>query len=344
MHPTPPIITTPATPQMLGGGSFMVGTQALFYFYFNDVSGQMYDPSDFTIVITDPSGNVVQSSTTEALDKLTTGTFVYLWNIPSSSVTGKYTVTLTYIVETVNGPDTETFVEDFVVVESGPGALTIRKVASRGYLESLIGYIQRIPVWHEPARFNNARTRAKLSFGKWNQSAGEEIYVNGNKYESGYSVDYWRGYIDFSAPLSVYDEVLVSYNFRWFTDEELDGFIEQGVNIVNTYPPQTTYTINNIEDRWIISAEYAAATDVIRRWMADILFQEPAKIFGGPQRASEIFGHLDSLKKNYEEMLFKLLDMKKFGPYAGLTKTVTAPEYTLPGGRSRWFRYLFKGG
>ena len=41
--------------------------------------------------------------------------------------------------------------------------------------------------------------------------------------------------------------------------------------------------------------------------------------------------------------LLKLYEQKKYGPYVGLTKTVTAPEFTLPGGRSRWFRYLFKG-
>ena len=135
----------------------------------------------------------------------------------------------------------------------------------------------------------------------------------------------------------------VSYNFRWFTDAELDGFLEQGVNIVNIWPPQSTYTVRTIDDRWLIAAEYAAAVDVLRRWMMDILFQEPAKIFGGPQRANEIFGHMDTLKKNYEDRLNKMLEMKKYGPYVGLTRTVTIPEFTLPGGRSRWFRYLFKG-
>ena len=28
--------------------------------------------------------------------------------------------------------------------------------------------------------------------------------------------------------------------------------------------------------------------------------------------------------------------------FTGLTRAVVVPEYTLPGGRSRWFRYLFK--
>ena len=44
-----------------------------------------------------------------------------------------------------------------------------------------------------------------------------------------------------------------------------------------------------------------------------------------------------------EEEINKLYEQKAKQPYIGLTKTVTVPEFTLPGGRSRWFRYLFKG-
>ena len=87
----------------------------------------------------------------------------------------------------------------------------------------------------------------------------------------------------------------------------------------------------------------AAAVFIMQRWMTDILFQEPAKIFGGLDRANEIFAHMNELKKNYEDRLDKMLEQKKNFPYLGLTKTVTVPEFTLPGGRSRWFRYLFKG-
>ena len=44
-----------------------------------------------------------------------------------------------------------------------------------------------------------------------------------------------------------------------------------------------------------------------------------------------------------EEDLNKMYEQKKFGPYVGLTRMVVVPEYTLPGGRSRWFRYMFTG-
>jgi hypothetical protein len=52
---------------------------------------------------------------------------------------------------------------------------------------------------------------------------------------------------------------------------------------------------------------------------------------------------METLKKNYEEEFTRLLEQKKFGRYPR-TKAITVPEFTLPGGRSRWFRYMFGGG
>ena len=70
-------------------------------------------------------------------------------------------------------------------------------------------------------------------------------------------------------------------------------------------------------------------------------FQEPALVFGGTDKAQQAFSNFESLKQNYEKDWDKMVDNKKFGPYpSGFN--VSTPEYTLPGGRSRWFRYLFK--
>lgn len=334
MSDNTPIIVAPGQIQFEGGGSFVAGTKAVFFFTFTDITGQLYDPYDFSIEILDPSGTSVETGTN--LDKVELGIFAYSWNIPNDEVAGNHTLNLSYTYETIDSTTTDTHTEEFIVIESGQTngeAYTYRQVATRAFLESLIGYIQRIPIFHEPARFNKARTTCELSFPRWNQSAGVKVYLNGDVQESGYSVDYLKGRVIFGKSRSSYDETHVSYNFRWFTDSELDSFLEQGVNVVNIWPPQSVYTINTIEDRWIIAAEYAAAINVYRRWMSDVQFQEPIKIFGSLQRAQEVFGNFDTIKRNYEDQLNKMLEMKKYGPYSGLTKTVTVPEFTLPGGR-----------
>ena len=336
-----PIISSPGTPEVSGTGFFTLGTQAVFFYTFTDIQGNLYDPSSFTMEILDPSDTVIETSTT--LDKLQTGEFAFSWNIPNTATTGKYTAKLTYVIETLDGTDTQINSQNFIVVATGTGFISYQTLATRAFLESLIGYTQRIPIWNEIVRFNRARTAGKLSFPRWNQSAGAEVYVNGDLQESGYTVNYINGTIAFNYNLSQEDEVLVNYNFRWFTDQELDDFVAQGINTVNIWPPQTTYGIGTVPDMWIITSEYMAATMALRRWMMDVQFQEPAKIFGGLERSKEVFSNFDTLKKNYEEMAKTMLDKKKFFSYRGLTKTITVPEYTMPGGRSRWFRYLFSG-
>lgn len=338
--PIPRVVSGAGTPQADGQGTFVVGSLAYFFLDFFDAIGEPFDPSDINIEILDSAGETVEEI--ENADKVDVGTFVVNWDIPADTTPGKYTLSVEYVAETPSGPETNTYTEDFVVIESG-SYIDHRQIAFRAYLESLIGYTQKCPVFHEPARLDKTRTLAALTFPRWNQVAGAKVFINGQPRETGFSVDYLKGQVLFDSALSVYDQVSVSYNFRWLTDEELDGFIANGFNIFNNWPPHTVYNITNLPERFAVAVFYGAAIDAIRRWMMDVQFQEPAKIFGGLDMATKIFGQMDTLKKNYEEWLEKILEQKKYGPYVGLTKTITVPEYTLPGGRSRWFRYLFKG-
>jgi hypothetical protein len=144
--------------------------------------------------------------------------------------------------------------------------------------------------------------------------------------------------------MTEYDVINADYNFRWFSDEQLDRFLSNGLHQLNSYPPHTSRTLMTVEDKYIPAILYAAAVDAMRALMFCLNFQQPQQFFGGREAAQSAFGQFDTLKKNYEETMIKFLENKKLGPYAGLTKAVVVPEYTLPGGRSRWFRQLFKGG
>jgi len=353
MHPKnqkiPRLVEDVSDPFIEGTGRFIAGTTAVFFFHFPDIDGKLYDPSDTTLSIVDPDDTEVEAGT--ELDRLDLGEFAYSWAIPSDSTTGAYTLTLTYVVETEDGPETRTYSEDFVVGENigsdGSVAVNRQKLAMRGFLESLIGYVQRIPVYREIVRFDTSRTLGRVTFGHWNQAAGVRVYRNDDLIEDGFVVDYVNGEINFVNPLTEYDEIKMDYNFRWFADQELDDFILQGIREINIFPPQSNFTLISISrsaPQWVAVAEYSAAVNALRRWMMDLMFQEPVKIFGGPERAKDVFSQMDTLKKNYEEWLKLLLEQKKYGPYVGLTRTITTPMYTLPGGRSRWFRYLFSGG
>ncbi len=334
-------ITTPSASGELTE-AFLAGSEAVFFFTFSDIAGDLFDPSDIDIVITEPDGT--EAKTADSIDRLRLGQYAFLWNVPQTATSGAYTIRVTFVTETDDGPTTSSFTEKFIVGElEGTNIWSVNRTAMRRFLETLIGQTQRIPMFNEIGRLNKARTVAKFSFPRWNQSSGVDVYLNGSAKESGFTVDYIKGKIEFDNPLSAYDEVTADFNFRWFTDGELDDFVEQGINIVNIWPPQTNYSIFNIHTaaKWGIVAEHAAASYALRAWIMNIQFQEPAKIFGG--NLDRVISTFQEQKKNYEEGMYKMLEQKKFGPYEGLTKTVTVPEFTLPGGRSRWFRYLFKG-
>lgn len=337
----PPIINNIQTPQIDGSGDFVPDSVAYFVVSFNDITGQLYDPSTYDINVYDPNNDLVTNLS--SMDKLAVGNYLIQWNIPKTAITGKYKLSIDYTYETATDTKSATFEKVFVVNESSVSYLDLRVLESRTYLEYLLGYVQKIPVFDEPARLNKDKNIATLSFPRWNQTSGVKVIINNSIRETGYTVDYNNGKIIFDNALSNYDNVLVSYNFRWLKDEELDSFVNNGINIFNSFAPHTSYSVLNLPTRYYSTPFYAAAIDAIRRWMMDILFQEPAKIFGGPERANQVFGSLDALKKNYEEMLYKLLDEKKKGPYAGLTRTISSEVYSLPGSRSRWFANIFKG-
>ncbi len=337
-------ITTPFASKQFQEG-FLAGTPAVFMFTFSDIAGDLFDPSDIDIIITEPDGT--EAKTADSIDRVYLGEYAFRWDIPTTATIGAYTIEVIFVTETSSGPSTSSFSEKFIVGEvEGDSIWNVNRTNMRRFLELLISQTQKIPMFNEIGRLNKARTIAKFSFPRWNQVAGVDVYLGGSPKETGFTVDYVKGRIEFDNPLSFYDEVTADFNFRWFSDGELDEFLEQGINMVNIWPPVTSYSIVNIHTAaiWGIAAEYSAAVNVLRAWMMNIQFQEPAKIFGGLERRNEVFQHLNELKKNYEEDLYKMLEQKKYGPYEGLTKTYTTPEFTLPGGRSRWFRYLFKGG
>ncbi len=343
-----PLITSPGVTELEGAGSFVVGSVAFLFFTFTDVTGELYDPTDIDVSIKDPAGVEVEMFT--ETDKMALGKFAIGWMIPTTADTGNYTLDVSFTYETPTGPAAGTFSEHFLVLDATANVITLRRTVWRSYLELLLGNSQRIPVFHEPARLNATRNIAKLTYpggvksGPWNQAAGVEVLVNNIERTSGFNVDYLNGTISFDNALDQHDQVLVSYNFRWFRDEELNMLIRRSIDLFNNWPPHSAYTIASIPERYGIAVFWGAAVDALRRWLMDMQFQEPNKIFGSLERAQTIFGQMDTLKKDYEEWLEKILEQKKLQPYVGLTKTVTVPEFTLPGGRSRWFRYLFKGG
>lgn len=321
-------------------GSFRQGELASVLLRLTELDGSPFDPDSITFGIqkNSDSSAVIEPASAE---KVRSGVYVMEWLIPTDQEKGKYTLTWTYFVDSTEYTKTETLivadnVED-TTLYSG------RVLLMRQSLELMIGCAQSIPVMFQEPKSSKDNQTFYWTKGLWNVLPSTTIYRNQNPVTSGFVVNHIKGSVTFDNPLTSYDTLNADYNFRWFSDEHLDRFLSNALHQFNSYAPHSAYSLQTVPDKFITPVLYGAAVDALRTLMMCLNFQEPQQFFGGREGAQTAFGNMDTLKKNYEESLMKILDQKKLQPYRGLTKSIVVPEYTLPGGRSRWFRYLFSG-
>lgn len=322
-------------------GTFIQSTSGTLFLNLTDIHGNPLAADTITITITKDGTEIV--STTP--DFINTGFYAFDWSVASDAEIGSYTVTWEYEVNGFVGTE----IQSINISASSASTATIqlydiRINDLRVALSQMIGCAQKIPIFHEQAVPDPTNQKFKFTFNKWNQAFGTRIYRNNKQIEDGIEINYFRGFVTFDQPISDYDTINADYNFRWFSDEELDRFLENAIFINNMYPPATPqYNLANFPDNIIPIILYGAAKDAIREMLMCLNFQQPQQVFGGMEAAQKAFSNMETLKKNYEEEVTRLLEQKKFGKYPKIRSVVT-PEFTLPGGRSRWFRYMFGGG
>lgn len=321
-------------------GTFVQGTSNSLILKVHEFDGTPFDPIDVNVETTrDSDGEIIFTRTP---DKVTTGVYAAEWDVDSDEEEGKYTITWSF---EANGVD-QTQIQKVVVAESSTSASTFysgKTLLMRQSLELMLDCAQQIPVYSQQAQPSRDRKTFRWTKGLWNPHPGTRIYLNQEIVTEGLTINYHKGSVTFDEPLTPYDVVEADYNFRWFSDIQFDRFLSNALHTVNVYPPHTGYSVVTLPEKYIAVTLYLAAKDAIRTLMMCLQFEEPVQFFGGKEEASKRFQQLETLKKNYEDDANNLLEQKKYFPYAGLTRAVVVPEYTLPGGRSRWFRYLFKG-
>jgi len=323
-------------------GIYKPDSTALLFLKITTIDGIPINASEVNVIIRDSNGSTVETGDP---DKPADGFYVYEWEVNEDQENGDYNISWEYIIDNVTYYEAqEVIIAEDVDLEStvyNPQAIALREA-----LSYYIACAQHIPVYFEQAKPTHDRKTYRFTFPRWNQTTGVKIYRNNNLVTTGIEIDYFKGEVTFDTTLTQYDMVNADYNFRWYSDEELSLFLNNAVQDFNTFPPHTAYGISGnsiVPDRFLPGVIRKAAVDAIRKLMMCLQFQEPQQVFGGPEGAQKAFSNFETLKKNYEADWLKLSENKKLGPYPR-TVIISTPEYTLPGGRSRWFRYLFSSG
>lgn len=187
-------------------------------------------------------------------------------------------------------------------------------------------------------------TRYQCAYKNWLKDPRPIVRVNARIIDDGWYLDY-DGNIFFDSAMSPEDSVNIKYFFSYFRDEEILGFLRFGLQMMNSVPPASVIygNINIMPSEWNAPVLLYAAILALRRLIFGISWQEKRIIYGRPEDAEAAASRFQTMLSEYSTIWDETAKNAKTRKLPGVAQYVT-PEYTLPGGRSRWFRYLFKSG
>ena len=284
--------------------------------------------------------------------KQNTGIWYVDWLVPKNIPTGNYydvwkfqwsgsTVVQRKIFQ-INVSQADTFIQwsSPVIAEQigDQGVGMMRELTN-----SLIWEAQHIPVYMEQGYFTNDPSTLNFAYPNWNGDPKPLLWKNNRILTDGWTSD-MNGKVQLAAPRHVDDQFYLTYNFRYFSDEELLTFLNEGLYMMNATPP-ASLNYSNLESSafvWRAPIVLYASIQALRRLVFGLEFQERGIIFGETLEEQQArIGNLKQLYQDYTTLWMEIRKDVKSKILPGIFVYVS-PEYTLPGGRARWFRYLYK--
>lgn len=177
----------------------------------------------------------------------------------------------------------------------------------------------------------------------------KEEYTSGNNYNDGLRAKYdYKGNIYFinnnNDPISIhsYDTIFASYTVKMFASEHINSALYMSLQTINSQPGASKYsTVSGAPYYYEPAIVFGACYFLLRNLITSLtqrqrrlLLEDPdSKIVEDLRQAATMY------KEQYDELLKKL-------PIARLpnTRGIVVPEFNMPGGRSRFFRYIWNLG
>jgi hypothetical protein len=302
--------------------------ESLVPFYSSSSSSNSSSSSEIitSVSTSSSSSSSNSSSSTSSLDSSSSSSTSSLDSSSSSSYTPTTTTTTT------------TWIFRPILTCVGTGAPltsgTLTKISGTG--PTTINFVS---YFAKTSRFS---TIYSLAYQNWNKDPKPLVRLNNRIIDDGWYSD-WNGKIYLDGLMAPEDSINVTYNFSYFSDEEILSFLNLGLQMMNSTPPASiVYTnLNNMPIEWNAPVLLYAAVVAIKRLIFGLNFQERSIIFGEPEAARNAISVFQQLYQEYSTQWAEIKKDAKTRKLYGMAMYVT-PEYTLPGGRSRWFRYLYK--
>ena len=275
-----------------------------------------------------------------------------------------------YKIEEIGGVG---FTTSYATSQPISGDELLTKSSLRFELEHLLS----IPIYDEEVIFNANRTSASVAFPHWNYAPRPQIRITGasnegdsdamkflsentslyttlagsgaTSYPNGlrYKTDYMGNVYfikDDNTPCSVqsYDTVMASYNVKMFTSQHMNSALNMALQAVNSQPGASKYqTVASApfyyEPALVIGASYY----LLRSLLVSLTGRQRRLLLEDPD--NKIVDDLRQSTQMYKEDFEKLLEKLPLARFPKIS-AIVVPEFNLPGGRSRFFRYIWNLG
>ena len=273
-------------------------------------------------------GNVsTSSSSTSSIDSSSSS---YSSSSSSSELSSEsYSESSSSIIGTTTTTTTTEWSYKAILTCVGTGAPT-----SSGTLAKVSGTgpdtITFVSYEEKTSRFS---TIYNCAYHNWNRDPRPIARINNRIVDDGWYADY-DGRLYFDGLMAPEDSVNITYNFRYFSDEEILSFLSLGLKIMNSVPPSSIIysSITRMPAEWDAPVLLYAAITALKRLIFGLNFQEKMIIFGEPEAARNAISTFQQLYQDYNTLWLEIKKNAKTEKLYGMAQYVT-PEYTLPGGR-----------
>lgn len=176
-----------------------------------------------------------------------------------------------------------------------------------------------------------------------------ENYDNSNNYPTGlkYKLDYKGGiyFVDETdQPVAIrsYDTVYATYNVKLFTSEQMNSALYMALQTVNAQPGSSKYSVVNQAPFYYDPAlVYGATYYLLRSLLVSLTQRQRRLLIEDPD--NKVIEDLKSTTQLYKEDYEKMLEKLPIARLPGI-RSVVVPEFSMPGGRSRFFRHIWNLG
>lgn len=142
-----------------------------------------------------------------------------------------------------------------------------------------------------------------------------------------------------------YDTILVTYYVKMFTNAQINNALYLALQAINAQPGlnkiQKVQSVPFWYDQTLVSG---ATYYLLRQLLIGLNQRERRLLVQDPKQGSfDAVANIKDTAKMYQEEFTELLKKLPLAkrPIMG---TISVPEFAMPGGRSRYFRYMWKGG